>query len=239
MAMKRGVLRREGQRSLDIRNKRYSLLGINKICRDGVRSFPLPTIPLPFKKKFYKMQDVSNIILVLSGKGGVGKSSVTAQLALTLTSLNKRVGILDIDLTGPSIPRLFGLESEKIHQSTSGWVPVYTDDSKSLGIISVGFLLSSPTDPVIWRGPKKNAMIKQFINDVCWGKLDYLLIDTPPGTSDEHISVMGYLRGLDVKGGVLVTTPQMVSLQDVKREINFCKKVRVFKALQHNLKLLF
>jgi Mrp family chromosome partitioning ATPase len=171
------------------------------------------------------MDNVKNVLLVLSGKGGVGKSSVAAQLSLSLVN-DYKVGILDIDLTGPSIPKLFGMENEKIHQSSSGWVPVYSNETCNLGIISVGFLLNSNQDAVIWRGPKKTAMIKQFVNDVDWQALDYLIIDTPPGTSDEHIAIMGFLKGFKGNvGAVIVTTPQAVSLQDVKREINFCKKV--------------
>ena len=186
------------------------------------------------------LSGVKHCILILSGKGGVGKSTVTAHLARALaSSADLQVGVLDVDICGPSQPQMLGVAEEGLHSSQFGLIPVLAGENDNISVISVGFLLSEESDAVIWRGPKKNAMIKQFLNDVCWGKLDYLLIDTPPGTSDEHISVMGYLRGLDVKGGVLVTTPQMVSLQDVKREINFCKKVRVFKALQHNLKLLF
>ncbi|KAJ3301200.1 Nucleotide-binding protein 2 [Kappamyces sp. JEL0829] len=176
------------------------------------------------------MQNVQHIVLVLSGKGGVGKSTVTTELAVSLAKLGKRVplivqGVLDIDLTGPSLPEMFGLGSEQIHQSSEGWVPVYTDASMNLGVVSVGFLLGNKTDPVIWRGPKKSAMIKQFVEDISWGPLDYLLIDTPPGTSDEHISIVGHLKQFKVDGAVVVTTPQGVSLADVRREINFCKKV--------------
>ncbi|XP_047389434.1 cytosolic Fe-S cluster assembly factor NUBP1 isoform X2 [Sciurus carolinensis] len=111
----------------------------------------------------------------------------------------------------------------KVHQSGSGWSPVYVEDN--LGVMSVGFLLSSPDDAVIWRGPKKNGMIKQFLRDVDWGDVDYLLVDTPPGTSDEHLSVVQYLAAARIDGAVIVTTPQEVSLQDVRKEISFCHKV--------------
>ena len=118
------------------------------------------------------------------GKGGVGKSSVTSQLALSLyaSSPSTRVGILDIDLTGPSIPRMLGVDGFPVHQSTQGWVPVYADGpEKRLACMSVGFLVKRRGDSVIWRGPKKNGMIRQFLSDVRWGELDYLVIDTPPG----------------------------------------------------------
>lgn len=134
---------------------------------------------------------VKNIIIVLSGKGGVGKSSVAAQLALSIsqsgssesssTTASPRVGILDVDLTGPSVPRMLGLDGQQILQSSDGWVPVYADKEQRLAVMSVGFLLKSKNDSVVWRGPKKNAMIKQFLGDVRWGELDYLIIDTPPG----------------------------------------------------------
>jgi Mrp family chromosome partitioning ATPase len=134
-----------------------------------------------------RLQNVKNIILVLSGKGGVGKSSVAAQMALNLyaSSPTVRVGILDVDLTGPSIPRMFGVDEKGVHQSSNGWVPVYADGSSArLACMSVGFLLKNKGDSVVWRGPKKNGMIRQFLSDVRWGELDYLVIDTPPGLSE-------------------------------------------------------
>ncbi|KAH6567328.1 hypothetical protein BASA61_006354 [Batrachochytrium salamandrivorans] len=173
------------------------------------------------------LSQVKHIILVLSGKGGVGKSTVTTELALVLADMGKRVGVLDIDLTGPSLPEMFGLSGQQVHQSSTGWIPVYVDDTKQLGVMSLGFLLPNKDDAVIWRGPKKNAMIKQFLSDVCWGELDYLLIDTPPGTSDEHISVVEYLQEYSPDGAVIVTTPQAVALADVRKEISFCKKVKL------------
>lgn len=131
-----------------------------------------------------RLATVKHVIVVLSGKGGVGKSSVSTQLALSLyaSSPNARVGILDIDLTGPSIPRMLGVDDRGVHQSSAGWVPVYADGSEArLACMSVGFLLKNKGDSVVWRGPKKNAMIRQFLSDVRWGDLDYLVIDTPPG----------------------------------------------------------
>ena len=169
---------------------------------------------------------IKNRILILSGKGGVGKSTVTTSLATTLVNMGYRVGILDIDLTGPSLPTIFNMKDHKIHQSEAGWIPCYVDDDQKLGIVSLGFLLPSDDNPVLWRGPKKNAMIEQFVNDIYWGDLDFLLIDTPPGTSDEHISIAGFLRG-QIKGAILVTTPQSVSLIDVRREYSFCKKLEI------------
>jgi Mrp family chromosome partitioning ATPase len=132
-----------------------------------------------------RLKDVKHVIIVLSGKGGVGKSSVTTQVALSLyaSAPGTRVGVLDVDLTGPSIPRMLGVDDGRgVVQSADGWVPVFADGSTArLACMSVGFLLKRRTDSVVWRGPKKNAMIRQFLSDVRWGELDYLVIDTPPG----------------------------------------------------------
>lgn len=170
---------------------------------------------------------VKHIVLILSGKGGVGKSSVTTQTALTLVNMGFKVGVLDIDLTGPSLPRMFGLETKSVFQSTQGWIPVPVESKSSgrLSLMSLGFLLNDRGNSVVWRGPKKTAIIKQFIKDVSWGELDYLLIDTPPGTSDEHISIAEELRWAQPDGAIIVTTPQGVATADVRKEINFCKKV--------------
>eukprot|EP00126_Sphaerothecum_destruens_P009841 Sdes_comp20605_c0_seq1m15623 len=174
------------------------------------------------------MQNIRHKILVLSGKGGVGKSTITSQLAFGLASKSNathQIGVLDIDICGPSIPKIMGCEGEQVHHSGSGWSPIFV--AENLAVMSIGFLLNSPEDAVIWRGPKKNGLIKQFLKDVDWGNLDYLIIDTPPGTSDEHISIAHYLKSAGVDGAVLVTTPQEVSLMDVRKEINFCRKVGI------------
>jgi Mrp family chromosome partitioning ATPase len=141
------------------------------------------------------MSSIKHKILILSGKGGVGKSTVSAQLSYALASLNneeKEVGLLDIDICGPSIPRMLGLNGQEVHQSASGWSPVYVQDN--LGVMSIGFMLPSEDDAVIWRGPRKVGLIKQFLTDVVWNDLDYLLVDTPPGTSDEHISIVQLMK---------------------------------------------
>jgi len=174
-----------------------------------------------------RMKDIKHIYLVLSGKGGVGKSTVASQLALALVKQGKHVGLLDIDLCGPSIPRLVGLHGKDVKKSSDGWVPVYADEKKLLGVMSIGFLLSDETSAVVWRGPKKNAMIKQFLEDVCWGQLDFLIIDTPPGTSDEHISIVENLKKYNPDGAIIVTTPQEVSISDVRKEISFCRKIKL------------
>lgn len=132
---------------------------------------------------------------------------------------------MDVDICGPSIPTILGIANEQVHSSASGWSPVYVQDN--LGVMSVGFMLPSSQDAVMWRGPKKNGLIAQFLKDVEWGDLDWLVVDTPPGTSDEHLSVVQYLKESGIDGAILVTTPQEVALQDVRREIDFCRKVGV------------
>ncbi|KAG8907432.1 cytosolic Fe-S cluster assembly factor nbp35 [Tulasnella sp. 417] len=198
-----------------------------------------PDPALPFIRE--RMADVKHKILVLSGKGGVGKMSRTslphhhigtstrADPRATTTAprccRSHQTGVLDLDICGPSIPTILGLANEQVHSSSSGWSPVYAQPN--LAAISVGFLLPSAKDAVMWRGPKKNGLIAQFLKDVDWGYLDYMLVDTPPGTSDEHLSVVQYLKESGIDGAVLVTTPQEVALQDVRREIDFCRKVGI------------
>ncbi|KAG5644607.1 hypothetical protein DXG03_008085 [Asterophora parasitica] len=178
-----------------------------------------------------RLQSVKNIIIVLSGKGGVGKSSVSTQLALNLyaSSPTAKVGILDVDLTGPSIPRMLGLDGHGVHQSSDGWVPVYADGSEArLACMSVGFLLKKKGDSVVWRGPKKNGMIRQFLSDVRWGDLDYLVIDTPPGTSDEHLSLLEHMAPVHSRlSAVIVTTPQAVALMDAMKCLSFTRAVNL------------
>lgn len=173
-----------------------------------------------------RLAGIKHKILILSGKGGVGKSTFTTMLAHAFaTDERSMVGIMDTDICGPSIPKMMGVESETIHVSNAGWSPVWVADN--LGLMSIQFMLPSRDNAVIWRGPKKNGLIKQFLKDVEWGELDYLLVDTPPGTSDEHLSVNSYLKESGVDGAVLVTTPQEVSLLDVGKEIDFCKKAGI------------
>lgn len=195
-----------------------------KACASGKGPEEDPSVEIIAKK----LSNVKNIILVLSGKGGVGKSTVSSQLALTLAHMEDQkyqVGLLDVDICGPSIPRMMGLEDHEVHQSNEGWTPVYYEDN--LAVMSIGFLLPNKNDAVIWRGPKKNALIKQFFTDVVWDYLDFLVIDTPPGTSDEHLAILQYLKKTNLLGSVIVTTPQEVSLLDVRKELNFCIKTQI------------
>lgn len=161
-------------------------------------------------------------IVVLSGKGGVGKSTVAVNLAVALMMAGKRVGLLDIDIHGPSIPTMLGLEREIIQGSDDGLLPI---DLGGMKVMSIGFLLRNKDDAVIWRGPMKMGVIKQFLKDVVWGDLDYLIIDSPPGTGDEPLSVCQLIGTMD--GAVVVTTPQKVATVDVRKSITFCRQLHV------------
>jgi ATP-binding protein involved in chromosome partitioning len=161
-------------------------------------------------------------VLVLSGKGGVGKSTVAVNLAVALAMSGKRVGLMDVDVHGPSIPTMLGLEFEAIAGSEEGILPIERDGLK---VISLGLFLRNQDDAVIWRGPLKMGLIKQFLTDVVWGDLDYLIVDSPPGTGDEPLSVCQLIGGLD--GAVVVTTPQKVAALDVRKSISFCRQLEV------------
>ena len=172
-----------------------------------------------------RLKSVKSIILVLSGKGGVGKSTVAAQLSYMLArDADKQVGLLDIDICGPSQPLLMHMRNEEVHASASGWSPVFHEEFPNLGVMSIGFLIPSSNEPIIWRGPRKNGLIKQFLTDVDWGDLDYLVIDCPPGTSDEHLSIVTFLTAVKDTAAIVVTTPHELSLLDVRKEIGFCHK---------------
>ncbi|EPY29412.1 nucleotide binding protein-like protein [Strigomonas culicis] len=179
------------------------------------------------------LANVKHIIMVLSGKGGVGKSTVACQLALSLAyGQQKQVGLLDLDICGPSVPKICGLEGRDIYRDGKGWRPVSLSDEPDaaenhLKVMSIAYLLPSDKDAVVWRGPKKDAMIKQFFTDVDWGHLDYLIIDTPPGTSDEHLTLCEVVKQYNPSGAVVVTTPQDVSTDDVKKELSLCHKLEV------------
>jgi ATP-binding protein involved in chromosome partitioning len=167
------------------------------------------------------MAAIRHKIIVLSGKGGVGKSTVAANLALQLASSGKRVGLLDIDIHGPSIPMLLGLDERRPGVTATGMLPV--EAGPNLRVMSIGFMLSSADAAIIWRGPLKMGAIKQFLTDVEWGELDYLVVDSPPGTGDEPLSIIQLIERAD--GAIIVTTPQDLALTDVRKCVNFCRKV--------------
>lgn len=170
-----------------------------------------------------KMCQIGYKLLVMSGKGGVGKSTVAANLAASLALTGKCVGLLDVDIHGPSIPKLMGLENQGVVVHGQEIAPI--EIGPNLKVMSIGFLLSSAADAVIWRGPMKYGVIRQFLKDVEWGSLDYLVIDSPPGTGDEPLSV-AQLVGQPA-GAVLVTTPQDLAVADVRRSVSFCEKLKL------------
>jgi ATP-binding protein involved in chromosome partitioning len=168
-----------------------------------------------------RMGDIRHKLLVLSGKGGVGKSTVAANLAMAMARAGKRVGLLDIDVHGPSIPRLMGLQGNPLELAGQQIIPAKVGEN--LAVTSIGFLLTSDRAPVIWRGPMKHGAIRQFLADVAWGKLDYLIVDSPPGTGDEPLSI-AQLVGSSAQA-IVVTTPQEVAISDVRRCVTFCSAV--------------
>ena len=183
------------------------------------------------KKQSCEMRiDLSRIqhkIVVMSGKGGVGKSTVAVNLATSLALNGHRVGLLDVDIHGPSVPKMLHLEGAALCAENEKLLPVPVGDLK---VMSIGFLLENQDDAVIWRGPVKIGVIKQFLSEVEWGDLDYLVVDCPPGTGDEPLSVCQMLLPEGDAGAVIVTTPQQVAAADVSRSLNFCRQLN-FKVL--------
>ncbi len=170
-----------------------------------------------------RMQHIGAKLLVLSGKGGVGKSTVAANLAVALAAAGSRVGLLDVDIHGPSIPKLLGLEGRQPEIIRGVLGPVQFNER--LAVISIGFFLPDAQAPVIWRGPRKFGAIKQFLKDVRWGELDYLVVDSPPGTGDEPLAV-AELVGQPARA-VIVTTPQELAVADVRRCVSFCRTLNL------------
>ena len=166
---------------------------------------------------------IKHKIMVLSGKGGVGKSTVSTGLALSLAQQGFTVGILDIDITGPNVPKMMGLDGRRLHVENGRIHPA--QGHLGVKVISMAFLLEDEDTPVVWRGPIKLGAIQQFIGDVEWGELDYLVIDFPPGTSDEPLTVAQSLP--DIDGMVIVTTPQQVALLDSRKSITFSESLKV------------
>ena len=169
------------------------------------------------------MSHIKHKIVVMSGKGGVGKSTVAANLAETFNKMGYNTGILDVDIHGPNIPKLFGKEGEVLGIDEEKILPVMSEDV--VAIMSMGFLLDSQDTPIIWRGPQKTGVIRQFISDVKWGNLDVLIIDNPPGTGDEPLTVLQTIP--DVDAVVMVTTPNSLSQEDVLKCVTMTKKMKI------------
>jgi ATP-binding protein involved in chromosome partitioning len=169
-----------------------------------------------------RMSKIKHKIAIISGKGGVGKSTITANLAIALAKNGNQVGVLDADIHGPSIPRLMGLEGQQVKTSSIGAFPV--TGLLGIKVMSIDFFLPEQT-PTIWRGPLKMRAIRQFLTDIVWGELDYLLIDLPPGTGDEPLSIAQLLPEMD--GVIIVTMPTELSSSIVKKAITFAQRLNM------------
>ena len=189
-------------------------------------------VPNPFEQKDKqmelvkeKMANIKHKIAIISGKGGVGKSLVTVNLAAGLAANGRKgkVAILDADLTGPCVPKMIGLKGHKMELGPGGIIPA--EGPEGIGVVSMDFLLPNDEAPVIWRGPLKMGAIRQFLGEVAWGKLDYLLVDLPPGTGDESLSILQLLPEMD--GVVIVTIPSEVSQAVVKKAVTFARQMKV------------
>ncbi|WP_455391795.1 P-loop NTPase [[Eubacterium] cellulosolvens] len=169
------------------------------------------------------IQKIKHKIVIMSGKGGVGKSTIAANLALSLSMHGAEVGLLDVDITGPNIPKMLNIEDERLMTNKNGIIPIILPPH--LKVMSMAFLLKDRDTPVIWRGPLKMQAIQQFLADVIWGNLDYLIIDLPPGTGDEPLSVAQLIP--NSCGAIIVTTPQDVALLDSRKAVNFAKALKM------------
>ncbi|HHI04191.1 MAG TPA: ATP-binding protein, partial [Candidatus Woesearchaeota archaeon] len=168
------------------------------------------------------MDDIKHKLLVMSGKGGVGKTTIAVNLAYALSEKGFKVGLLDVDIHGPNAPKMLGLSNKELSGKGNKMIPISFSDN--LKVISMAFLLKK-TDAAIWRGPMKHNVIKQFLDDVIWGELDYLVIDLPPGTGDEALSISQLLN--NITGTIIVSTPQEVALLDCIKSIDFSKKLKI------------
>ncbi len=168
---------------------------------------------------------IKHKLIVISGKGGVGKSTVSVNVAYGLALQGNKVGILDVDIHGPSIAKMLGIEGEKLQMKGKGEFPEPIKVTENLYALTIATLVDNPDDPIIWRGPIKISVIKQFMQDIKWPELDYLIVDSPPGTGDEPLSVVQTLKKVD--GSIIVSTPQDIALLDARKTIKFSQKMDV------------
>ncbi len=171
----------------------------------------------------HRLTTIKHRLMIMSGKGGVGKSTVSANLAWVLARRGYKVGLLDADIHGPNIPLMLGVEGKRLAMSPEGIEPL--EVTPGLKVVSMSFLLHDSDTPVIWRGPLKMGALRQFLGEVNWGDLDFLIVDLPPGTGDEPLSIAQLIKKVD--GSIVVTTPQDVALLDSRKSVNFSKKVGV------------
>jgi Mrp family chromosome partitioning ATPase len=178
--------------------------------------------PDPDEAARRSLKKIKNKFIVMSGKGGVGKTSVSVNIAIALANRGFKVGLMDVDVHGPDIPRMLGLKGMVTSNDNRKILPMHF--SENLSAISIESLMPNKDDAIIWRGPVKHSAIRQFIGDVDWGNLDYMIIDAPPGTGDEPLTVAQLIK--DARA-IIVTTPQEVALADVRKSIHFCQTVKM------------
>lgn len=188
----------------------------------GIGIMDKPPAPSPDEAARQSLTRIKNKIMIMSGKGGVGKSSVSVNLALALAEKKFKVGLMDVDIHGPDIPRMLGLTGMLAANANKKLDPMRYSDH--LSAVSIESLMPNKDDAVIWRGPVKHGAIRQFIGEVEWGDLDFLIIDSPPGTGDEPLTIAQLIK--DARA-IIVTTPQEIALADVRKSINFCKMVKM------------
>lgn len=206
---------------------------IRQDCEDAVRKVVGPSVAIgivmtssvtSLRENAPLLPGVKNIIAIASGKGGVGKSTVTSNLAVALAKAGAKVGLIDADIYGPSIPTMFNCEHEQPHvKQVNGKNIIVPIEQYGVKLLSIGFL-TPPDSAVIWRGPMASSALKQFISDADWGELDYLFIDLPPGTSDIHLTLV---QTVPVTGVVIVTTPQKVALADANKGLAMFKQPQI------------
>jgi len=190
--------------------------------QDGITISNSPPEPDPDELAKQSLKKIKNKFIVMSGKGGVGKTSVSVNLSIALANKGYKVGLMDADIHGPDIPRMLGLEGMLDINENKKLKPLLY--SENLAAVSIESLMPDKDNAIIWRGPVKHSAIRQFIGDVEWGNLDYLIVDSPPGTGDEPLTVTQLIK--DARA-IIVTTPQEVALADVRKSINFCRVVKM------------
>ncbi|XP_068714052.1 uncharacterized protein [Montipora foliosa] len=169
-----------------------------------------------------RMNAIQHKILILSGKGGVGKSSVAATLSVALSNMGKKVGLVDLDICGPSIPKLMAIDGQQVVNSPYGWMPLRSPHF-DVKVMSVGSLLEKGDSAIIWRGPRKTGLIKQFLKDTFWGRLDFLIFGKLQRSTPQHLTVVKALKDVKADGAVVVSTPQDLALATIRKELNFCR----------------
>ena len=189
--------------------------------RESCEGCPSKQNPQSFLEEMNAYSNIKHVIGIVSGKGGVGKSFVTSSLAVLMAKAGYKVGILDADITGPSIPKMFGLKGQVVGDER-GMIPLETEEG--IKVMSINLLMEDEEAPVVWRGPVIAGAVKQFWNETCWGELDYLFVDMPPGTGDVPLTVF---QSLPVNGIVIVTSPQELEQMIVKKAYNMANMMHI------------